>query len=178
MGELKPTTITLSLANKSIKISKGTVKDVLIQVDKFFCLVDFVFLDTESVVEGPNYLPIILRRQFLATSNAIINFRNGVMQLTFRNMTLELNIFHLSKKNMPPMEEDQEQVCQIDAILSEQYQLQQLCEELTGEPREVSNELQDTAESCVVHGPWRKREEILPLLTEKDSNNGDLIKPQ
>ena len=39
------------------------------------------------------------------------------MQLTFGNMTLELNIFHLSKKYMPLVEEDQEQVCQIDAML-------------------------------------------------------------
>ena len=123
LGELKPTTITLSLADRSIKIPKGTVEDVLIQVDKFYYPVDLVVLDTESTAEGPNYVPIILERPFLATSNAIITCRNGVMQLTFGNMTLELNIFHLSKKHMPPMEEDKEQVCQIDAILSEQYQL-------------------------------------------------------
>ena len=35
----------------------------------------------------------------MATSNAIINFQNGFMQLTFGNMTLELNIFHLSNKH-------------------------------------------------------------------------------
>ena len=35
LGELKPTSITLSLADRSIKIPKGTVEDVLIQVDKF-----------------------------------------------------------------------------------------------------------------------------------------------
>ena len=59
-----------------------------------------------------------------STSNAIINYRNGVMQLKFGNMTLELNILNFSKKHMPPMDEDQEKVCQIDAILGEQYQLQ------------------------------------------------------
>ena len=32
LGELKPTTITLSLADRSIKIPKGTVEDVLIKV--------------------------------------------------------------------------------------------------------------------------------------------------
>ena len=35
LGELKPTSITLSLADRSIKIPKGTVEDVLIQVDRF-----------------------------------------------------------------------------------------------------------------------------------------------
>ena len=46
LGELKATTITLSLADRSIKIPKGTVEDVLIQVEKFYYLVDFVVLDT------------------------------------------------------------------------------------------------------------------------------------
>ena len=110
LGELKPTTITLSLADRSIKIPKGTVEDVLIQVDKFYYPVDFVVLDTEPVAVGTNYVPIIHGRPFLATSNAIINFRNGVMQLTFGNMTLELNIFHLSKKHMQPVEEGPEEV--------------------------------------------------------------------
>ena len=93
------------------------MEDVLIQVDKFYYLVDFVMLDTEPVVVGTNYVPIILGRPFLAISNAIINCRNGVMQLTFGNMTLELNIFHLSKRHMQPVEEELEEVFIVDTIL-------------------------------------------------------------
>ena len=74
LGELKPTSITLSLADRSIKIPKGTVEDVLIQVDKFYYPVDFVVLDTEPATTGANYVLIILGRPFLATLNAIINF--------------------------------------------------------------------------------------------------------
>ena len=96
---------------------------------------DFVVLDTEPVAEGANYVPIILRRPFLATSNTIINFRNGVMQLTFGNMTLELNIFHLSKKHMHPVETDLEEVCLIDTIMDEQSPLQQLLEDLIEKPK-------------------------------------------
>ena len=120
LGELKPTSIILSLADRSIKIPKGTVEDVLIQVDKFYYQVDFVVLDTKLAAIGANYVLIILGRPFLATSNAIINFQNGVMQLTFGNMTLELNIFHLSKKNMKPVVDGSEEVCIIDTILEEQ----------------------------------------------------------
>ena len=98
LGELKPTNITLSLADRSVRIPKGIVEDVLGKVDKFYYLVDFVVLDTEPIANGPNHVPIILGRPFLATANAIINCRNGVMQLRFGNMTLELNIFHLSHK--------------------------------------------------------------------------------
>ena len=78
---------------------------------------DFVILDTKPIAVGANYVPIILGRPFLATSNEIINCRNGVMQLTFRSMTLELNIFHLSKKHVHPEEEDLEEVCLIDTIV-------------------------------------------------------------
>ena len=99
LGELKPTNITLSLADRLVKIPKGIVEDVLVKVDKFYYPMDFVVLDTEPITSGPNHVPIILGRPFLATSNAIINCRNGVMQLTFGNMTLELNIFHLSNKH-------------------------------------------------------------------------------
>ena len=157
LGELKPTSITLSFADRSIKIPKGTLEDVLIQVEKFYYPVDFVVLDTEPVVVGTNYVPIILGRPFLATSNAIINFRNGVMQLTFGNMTMELNIFHLSKKHMQPMEEEPEEVCIIDTILEEQVDQQQMQDVLIEELADCSEELQGTQDLCIVHGPWRKK---------------------
>ena len=98
-----------------MKIPKGIVEDVLVKVDKFYYPVDFVVLDTESIAIGPNHVPIILGRPFLATFNAIINCRNGVMQLTFGNMKLELNIFHMSNKNKPAEDKRQEfdEVCSI-----------------------------------------------------------------
>ena len=113
LGEMKPTNITLSLADRLVKIPKGIVEDVLVKVDKFYYLVDFMILDMEPVAEGINQVPIILGRPFLATSNAIINCWNGVMQLTFGNMTLKLNIFHLSNKHKTAEDEDQksEEVC-------------------------------------------------------------------
>ena len=52
LGELKPTNITLSLADRSVKIPKGIVEDVLVKVDKFYYPMDFVVLDTEQVAEG------------------------------------------------------------------------------------------------------------------------------
>ncbi|RVW23652.1 hypothetical protein CK203_093957 [Vitis vinifera] len=67
-----------------------------------------------------NLVPIILGRPFLATSNAIINCRNGLMQLTFGNMTLDLNIFSMSKKQTTPEEEEgPEEVCIIDTLVEE-----------------------------------------------------------
>ena len=177
LGELKPTSITLSLADRSIKIPKGTVEDVLIQVDKFYYPVDFVVLDTEPTAVGANYVPIIPGRPFLATSNAIINFRNGVMQLTFGNMTLELNIFHLSKKHMQPVEDVQEEVCIIETILEEQAVQQQMQDVLTEELVDCFEEQQGAQDMNIVQGHWREKQEILPLLTMEgtsESQNLDL----
>ena len=143
LGELKPTSITLSLADRSIKIPKGTIEDVLIQVDRFYYPVDFVVLDTEPVAVVANHVPIILGRPFLATSNAIINCRNGVMKLTFGNMALELNIFHLSKRHMHSEEDDCEEVCIIDAILEEQANEQQVQDLITPELSECLGEQQE-----------------------------------
>ena len=77
------------------------------KIDKFYYPVDFVVLDTKLIANEPNHVPIILGRPFMATANAIINCRNGVMQLTFGNMTLELNIFHLNNKHRLPEDENQ-----------------------------------------------------------------------
>ena len=64
LGELKPTNITLSLTDRSVKMPKGIVEDVLVKVDKLYYPMDFVVLDTESVAEGTNQVPIILGRPF------------------------------------------------------------------------------------------------------------------
>ena len=109
-------------------------------------------LDTEPVAVGPSYVPIILGRPFLATSNAIINFRNGVMQLTFGNMTLELNIFHLSKRHMNSEEDDCEEVCIIDAILEEQANEQQVQDLLTPELSECPEVQQEPQGTNLVQG--------------------------
>ena len=51
LGELKPTLITLSLADRSVKIPRGIIEDVLVQVDNFYYPVDFVVLDTNPNVK-------------------------------------------------------------------------------------------------------------------------------
>jgi hypothetical protein len=104
LGELKPTTVTLQLANRSLKRPRGILEDVLIKVDKFYFPVDFIVIDTEPVHDVANQIPMILGRPFLATANALINCRIGVMKISFGNMTVELNIFNI---NSQPLEYDE-----------------------------------------------------------------------
>lgn len=88
LGDLKPTTITPCLADGSMKVPKGIIEDVLIEV--------LIILDTKGgEVQSPT--PITLGRPFFVTSIVVINCRNGHMQLTFGSMTLESNIFKLMK---------------------------------------------------------------------------------
>jgi len=75
LGELKPTTVILQLANRSIKKPRGVIEDVIIKLDKFFFPVDFIVLDTEPVPNLEKLIPVILGRPFLATANACINCR-------------------------------------------------------------------------------------------------------
>ncbi|KAL5562718.1 hypothetical protein UlMin_032465 [Ulmus minor] len=89
LGEIKPTTVVLQLADRSVRKPRGIVEDVLVQIDKFYYPVDFLVLDTIALVNTESKIPLILGRPFLATANALINCRNGLMTLSFGNMTLE-----------------------------------------------------------------------------------------
>ena len=65
LGELEPTNITLQLADRSVKIPRGIVKDVLVQLDKFYFPADFFVLDTQPVVNQGTQFPVILGRPFV-----------------------------------------------------------------------------------------------------------------
>jgi hypothetical protein len=94
IGELKPTTVILQLADRSIKKPRGIIEDVIIKVDKFFFPMDFIALDTKPIPHPERLIPVILRHHFLATANACINCQTGVMEISFENMKVRLNIFN------------------------------------------------------------------------------------
>ena len=75
------------------------VEDVLIKVKNFIFPVDFIILETELVSNPEGHISIILGRPFLATTNAKINCRNGLMKWSFGNMTVELSIFNLEQES-------------------------------------------------------------------------------
>ncbi|XP_026417285.1 uncharacterized protein LOC113312765 [Papaver somniferum] len=60
LGELKSTPVTLQLADRSVRIPRGIVEDVLINVDKFFFPMDFIVLDTQPVQNPDNHILVIL----------------------------------------------------------------------------------------------------------------------
>jgi hypothetical protein len=58
LGELKPTSKTLQLVDRSVKVPRGIVEDVLIMVDKFYFPVNFIVLDTEPVQIVGSEIPL------------------------------------------------------------------------------------------------------------------------
>ncbi|GJT48207.1 reverse transcriptase domain-containing protein [Tanacetum coccineum] len=69
LGALTPTRRTLKLANRSITHLMGIVEDVVVRVDGFTFLADFVVVNFEP---DPR-VPIILGRPFLRTAKALID---------------------------------------------------------------------------------------------------------
>ena len=101
--------------DRSVKIPRGIVKDVLVIVDKFYFLVDFVVLETKPIVNQGTQFPVIQGRPFLATANAFIHCKGGLMTLSFCNMIVNLNIFNVIKEI--GADEDVSKVNMIESIV-------------------------------------------------------------
>ncbi|XP_073031172.1 uncharacterized protein [Primulina eburnea] len=93
IGEVKPTTISLQLADRSIKYPRGVIEDVLVKVDKFIFPVHFVVLDMEEDRE----ISLILGRPFLATGRALIDVQKGELVLRLNDEKVTFNVFHSMK---------------------------------------------------------------------------------
>ncbi|GJW65824.1 reverse transcriptase domain-containing protein [Tanacetum coccineum] len=69
LGDLIPTKLIVELADRTLKRPKGIVENVLVGINKFTFLVDFIILD----IPEDFMTPLILERPFLSTAHAIIN---------------------------------------------------------------------------------------------------------
>ncbi|RVW91119.1 Retrovirus-related Pol polyprotein from transposon 17.6 [Vitis vinifera] len=164
------------LADRSVKIPRGVIEDVLVQVDKFYylwilwCLI-LIPLSRKKIMYQSSW------EAFPSYLQCIINCRNGVMQLTFGNMTLELNIFHLCKRHLHPKEEEGfEEVCLINTLVEEHCD-KNLEESLNKSLEVLEDGLPEPYDVLVIMSPWRRREEILPLFNKEDSQGAAMEDP-
>ncbi|GJU88235.1 retrovirus-related pol polyprotein from transposon 297 family protein [Tanacetum coccineum] len=99
---LRKTDTIISLADRSTKIPRGILEDVIVKVDDFYYPVDFFVMDTDPPYKDvqPTIIP---RRPFLAIIEDRINCRTGAMDITFGNKKLRLNVFNYV--NSPTMNE-------------------------------------------------------------------------
>ena len=70
-GELKPTKVSLQLADRSVKFPKGEIENMLFKFSEFIFLLDFIILDTEPIKNPRGHISVILGRPFLTTSNTL-----------------------------------------------------------------------------------------------------------
>ncbi|XP_068498518.1 uncharacterized protein [Phaseolus vulgaris] len=91
--EVKPTRMTLQLADRSIKYPHGIVEDLLVKIDKFLFPVDFVVMDIEEDVE----VPLILGRPFMKTAKVIIDVDNGKLKVCVLDEEVSFNVFEAKK---------------------------------------------------------------------------------
>ncbi|CAN6456008.1 unnamed protein product [Victoria cruziana] len=89
---LRPISMTIQMADRSVKRPRGILEDVLIKIEDFIFSVDFIVLDMEGV-DAEHQTPIILGRPFVATMNAVINCRTGVLEISFAGQHFRMNIF-------------------------------------------------------------------------------------
>ncbi|XP_060974658.1 uncharacterized protein LOC133039741 [Cannabis sativa] len=90
IGEARPTTVTLQLADRSMAHPDGKNEDVLVQVDKFIFPADFIILDYEEDRE----VPIILGRPFLATGRTLIDVEKGELTMRAQDEQATFKVFH------------------------------------------------------------------------------------
>ncbi|XP_058733056.1 uncharacterized protein LOC131604643 [Vicia villosa] len=77
MGDLRPTKMSIQLADQSVKYPVGVLENIPVRIGQFYIPTDFIIMDIKEDVNTP----IILGRPFLATTGAIIDVKKG--KLTF-----------------------------------------------------------------------------------------------
>nr|XP_016508613.1 PREDICTED: uncharacterized protein LOC107826172 [Nicotiana tabacum] len=109
LGALRPTTITLQLAARSLVMPEGIIEDVLVRVGKFILPANFIVLDYEADME----VPIILGQLFLATGGAIIDVRAGKLKMRVDDEEVTFNVYKALK-----LPKHYENLCMITVVES------------------------------------------------------------
>ncbi|XP_038902448.1 uncharacterized protein LOC120089094 [Benincasa hispida] len=105
IGEAQPTSVTLQLADRTIKYPEGKIEDVLVKVDNLIFPADFIILDYETDRE----VPIILGFPILATGKVLINVHKGELTMCMDNEEVKFNV--LNELKFPDSED-----CQLNSI--------------------------------------------------------------
>ncbi|GJU20662.1 reverse transcriptase domain-containing protein [Tanacetum coccineum] len=113
---LKPTKMSVRLADRSFQYYVGIAKNMLVEVDKFTFPADFVILEMEE----DSKVPLILGRPFLHTADAVIRVKQKQLNLGVR---AERMIFHIDSAMKHSYSNDDTcfSIDVIDKILEEDF---------------------------------------------------------
>ncbi|GJW86551.1 reverse transcriptase domain-containing protein [Tanacetum coccineum] len=113
---LKPTKMSVRLAERSFQYPVGIAKNMLVEVGKFTFSADFVIL----AMEEDNKVPLILGRPFLHNADAVIRVKQKQLNLRVRT---ERMTFHIdsSMKHSYSIDDTCFSINFIDEILEEDF---------------------------------------------------------
>ncbi|XP_035838168.1 uncharacterized protein LOC118485807 [Helianthus annuus] len=163
LGELSPTRMSLSLADRSVKYPRGIIENLLVKVDKFVFPVDFVVLD----MEADEKVPIILGRPFLCTAKAIIDVFDGkiTLQVGEERVTFEIarSMEHPSGSDDLIENRIDEVVEKVEEVVSESEEVEE--NEWVPEVLALS-EIKSESESTPIEKPAPLELKVLPSHLE------------
>ncbi|KAL4318019.1 hypothetical protein GQ457_18G015940 [Hibiscus cannabinus] len=102
IGKVKPTTVTLQLANGSYVQAEGKIDDILVKLDKFIFPIEFIVLDCET----DKLAPIILGKPFLTMGKTLIDAEREQLIMRANDQQVTLNAFK-TLKSLDDLEECQ-----------------------------------------------------------------------
>nr|GEV95254.1 reverse transcriptase domain-containing protein [Tanacetum cinerariifolium] len=118
LPELTPTRITLELANQSISYPVGVAEDVFVKVGKFYFPADFVVVNYDV----DPWVPLIIRRHFLMTAQALIDVHGEELTLRLNYEAITFKVRHTSSYSRNYYEESVSQTNVIDVSCEEYAQ--------------------------------------------------------
>jgi len=110
---MRPTTISLQLANCFVKHPVGVLEGFLIKVGDLYVSVDFVILEMEEDMRTP----IILHRPFLAIAGCRIDVKNEKLSFDVGDEHVEFNLFKASK--FPSISDECNTIDVVDGLIRE-----------------------------------------------------------
>ncbi|CAN6691345.1 unnamed protein product [Malus baccata var. baccata] len=92
--EIKPTSVILQLADRSVAYLRGIIEDLIVKVDNLYLSADFVILDMDEDMQTP----IILGRLFMATARTLIDVEAGTLTLRVQDQSVVFSLFKATKR--------------------------------------------------------------------------------
>ncbi|XP_014499234.1 uncharacterized protein LOC106760294 [Vigna radiata var. radiata] len=145
--ELKPTRMTLQLADKSLKYPYGVAEDVIVKVDKFLFLVDFFIMEMEENEDAP----LILGRPFMKMVGIVIDVENDKLKVRVQDEEVNFDVFQAMSH--PKYDKACFQVDIVDELCMMQrarvHDISSLERTLIDEHEDLNEEEEKSIEGCV-----------------------------
>ncbi|CAL8152415.1 unnamed protein product [Prunus armeniaca] len=114
-GEIKPTSVILQLADRSVAYPRGIIEDLIIKVDNHYLPADFVVLDIDEDLQTP----IILGRPFMATARTLIDVEAGTLTLRVQDQSVVFNLFEAAKR--PTEQQECMRIDVVDSMVQDNF---------------------------------------------------------